>query len=132
MSDKRQSSRREFLVNSAAAAAVAASSSVIRPLGAAEPREENPTFNGMPCGYIGGAKVSRLMLGGNLVTGYLHGRDLIYINRWFKEYATEEKKIETLRIAYENGVNTVFEVAGVAVEGFNKRYPEKYYFERNR
>lgn len=128
MSDKEQSSRREFLAKSAAAAAVAASSPAIRPLGAAEKREENPTFNGMPCGYLGDAKVSRIMFGGNLVSGYLHGRDLIYINRWFKEYATEEKKIETLRIGWENGVNTVFEVGGPQVLAFNKKHNAKMQF----
>jgi hypothetical protein len=61
----------------------------------------------MPCGQFGKLKVSRLILGGNLIAGYAHSRDLIYVNQLFKSYNTEKKVYETLAKAEENGVNTI-------------------------
>ena len=61
----------------------------------------------MPCGKIGKITVSRLLLGGNLIGGWAHARDLIYVSQLFKAYNTEEKVFETLRIAQECGINTI-------------------------
>ena len=35
----------------------------------------------MPMGTIGQVKMSRLICGGNLLSGYAHSRDLIYVSR---------------------------------------------------
>jgi hypothetical protein len=76
--------------------------------------------NGMPYGMIGNVKLSRLMLGGNLVSGYMHNRDLVYVPQLFRAYVTEEKIFETFKLCEENGINTVFESGGPLVARFNK------------
>ena len=57
-------------------------------------------------GKLGGFEVSRLMCGGNLVGGWAHSRDLIYVSRFLKEYHTEKKLLETLWLCQECGINT--------------------------
>lgn len=76
----------------------------------------------MPCGYLGKAKISRLMMGGNLIGGYMHSRDLRYVNQLFRAYADEDKILETLAIAEENGVNTVFESGAQFVAKYNQKH----------
>lgn len=61
----------------------------------------------MPKGKIGNIEISRLFLGGNLIGGWAHARDLIYVSRLFKAYNTEEKVFETFAIAESYGINTV-------------------------
>ncbi|MBM4094314.1 MAG: twin-arginine translocation signal domain-containing protein, partial [Planctomycetes bacterium] len=92
------------------------------PGGDGETAPGEATFNGMPCGFLGKAKISRLMLGGNLIGGYMHSRDLRYVNQLFRAYATEEKILATLRIAEENGINTVFETGADFVNKYNDRF----------
>ena len=58
-------------------------------------------------GMIGDLHVSRLMLGGNLLTHYTHSRDLKYVYSLAKNYNTDEKILDTLALAEDNGVNTV-------------------------
>jgi len=61
----------------------------------------------MPRGKIGKLEVSRILLGGNLLTHYTHGRDLNYTYRLAAHYNTPAKIIETLAIAEQNGINTL-------------------------
>lgn len=61
----------------------------------------------LPTGKIGDLQVSRLLLGGNLLTHYTHSRDLKYVYSLAKHYNTDEKILETLALAEEHGVNTV-------------------------
>jgi hypothetical protein len=75
---------------------------------------------GLPCGTIGKAKISRVLLGGNLISGYMHSRDLKYVNNLFRAYATDEKILETLALAERHGINTVFETGGNFVERYNR------------
>jgi len=63
--------------------------------------------NAMPVGKIGGVTISRLIIGGNQFSGWSHSRDLKYLRDLFKAYATEKKILETLRLAEENGINTI-------------------------
>ena len=42
----------------------------------------------------------------------MHCRDLKYVNSLFRAYATEEKILETLALAEQHGINTVFETGG--------------------
>jgi hypothetical protein len=79
-----------------------------------------PGAGTLPCGTLGKAKISRVMLGGNLVSGYMHSRDLMYVNHLFKAYATPEKIIETMRLAEQGGINTVFETGADFVQRYNK------------
>jgi hypothetical protein len=63
--------------------------------------------NSLPDGRIGHLQVSRLLLGGNLLTHYTHSRDLKYVYKLAARYNTPEKILETLALAEEHGVNTL-------------------------
>ena len=90
------------------------------PRGLREPRPRPGA--GLPCGTIGKAKISRVLLGGNLISGYMHSRDLKYVNNLFRAYATDEKILETLALAEKHGINTVFETGGNFVERYNREH----------
>jgi hypothetical protein len=61
----------------------------------------------MPRGQIGGQAFSRLMLGGNLIGGYAHSRDLSYVATLMRRYNTESKIRETLELAETQGINAI-------------------------
>ncbi|MBN2172485.1 MAG: hypothetical protein JW731_00030 [Bacteroidales bacterium] len=61
----------------------------------------------LPRGKLGNHEISRLVLGGNLIGGWSHGRDLIYTSSLFKAYNTEKKIYETLELAQKAGINTI-------------------------
>lgn len=61
----------------------------------------------MPNGTIGKLKISRLICGGNLISGYAHSRDLIYVSPLLTHYFTDEKILETWALCEQNGVNTM-------------------------
>jgi uncharacterized membrane protein YphA (DoxX/SURF4 family) len=60
----------------------------------------------IPSGKIGDLEISRVIAGGNLVGGWAHSRDLIYVSRLVKEYHNDQKVFETFKIAEACGVNT--------------------------
>jgi hypothetical protein len=61
----------------------------------------------LPKGKIGKMEISRLILGGNLLTHYTHSRDLKYVYALAAHYNTDEKIMETLAKAEAAGINTV-------------------------
>jgi uncharacterized membrane protein YphA (DoxX/SURF4 family) len=61
----------------------------------------------LPKGKIGKHEISRLIAGGNLIGGWAHSRDLIYVSSLFKAYNTEQKVYETLILAEQAGINTI-------------------------
>ncbi len=61
----------------------------------------------LPKGTIGGHQISRLVLGGNLIGGWAHSRDLLYVPSLFRAYNTEKKIFETLILAEKAGINTI-------------------------
>jgi hypothetical protein len=61
----------------------------------------------LPTGRIGHLNVSRLICGGNLINGFAHARDLIYVSSLMKHYFTDEKIMETWELCEENGINTM-------------------------
>jgi hypothetical protein len=61
----------------------------------------------LPCGKIGGVSVSRLIIGGNLIAGFAHSRDLMYVSKLFTSYNTEAKVFATLDLAQACGINTI-------------------------
>jgi len=81
--------------------------------------------NSLPTGKIGDLEVSRVICGGNLIGGYAHSRDLLYVSRLLKSYFTEEKILETLQIAEENGVNTVMTEGKDGFDIINKYWRER-------
>ena len=63
-----------------------------------------------------------MLLGGNLISGYLHSRDLKYTGALFRAYVTEEKLMQTLRLAEQHGINTVFETGAQYVDRYNREF----------
>lgn len=61
----------------------------------------------LPKGKIGKHMISRLVLGGNLIGGWSHARDLLYTDTLFKAYNTEKKVYETLMLAEKAGIDTI-------------------------
>jgi hypothetical protein len=82
-----------------AAAGDEAAKWVAQPLG--------PAKDTLPMGRIGSVELSRLMLGGNLFSGYAHARDLSYVAPLMKRYNTDAKILETLELAETHGINCV-------------------------
>lgn len=64
-------------------------------------QEKVPTTN-----IIGGMEISRVILGGNLVGGWAHARELIYADKLVKSYHSDEKVWATFRLAEDCGINT--------------------------
>jgi uncharacterized membrane protein YphA (DoxX/SURF4 family) len=60
-----------------------------------------------PLAKIKDLELSRLVLGGNLMGGWAHARDLIYVDKLVKAYHNEQKIFETFQIAEQCGVNTI-------------------------
>lgn len=58
-------------------------------------------------GKIGNVSISRLLIGGNLIGGWAHSRDLMYASKLFTSYNTEAKVFETLELAQACGINTI-------------------------
>ena len=61
----------------------------------------------LPMGKIGNLELSRLFMGGNLIGGWAHARDLIYVSNLVKSYNTDDKVIHTLQIAEQCGINAL-------------------------
>jgi len=72
----------------------------------------------LPTGKIGNVTISRLIIGGNQFSGWSHSRDLKYLRDLFKAYATEERILQTLQLAEENGVNAII----TSASGYLNRY----------
>lgn len=61
----------------------------------------------LPDGKIKDKKFSRIILGGNLLSGYTHARDLIYVSQLVKAYHHKDKIFATLYMAEQCGINTL-------------------------
>jgi len=80
--------------------------------GSAQPNPGSPPKTdippgSLPCGKIGKVSISRLFIGGNLIGGWAHSRDLMYASKLFTSYNTEAKIFETLELAQACGINTI-------------------------
>jgi hypothetical protein len=108
MSDKMN--RRNFVKSTVLGASMATAAGMPVLTGTAYANDPLPPLQKkreIPTGTIAGLKVSRMMLGGNLLTHYSHSRDLQYVNNLAAHYNTPQKVQETMRIAEEHGINTV-------------------------
>ena len=74
---------------------------------AASPPKTDIKPGSLPCGKIGNVSLSRLFIGGNLIGGWAHSRDLMYASKLFTSYNTEAKVIETLELCQACGINTI-------------------------
>jgi hypothetical protein len=61
----------------------------------------------MPMGKIGGQEFSRLMMGGNLIGGWSHSRELTYVSTLARRYNTPAKIRETLELGESNGITVI-------------------------
>ena len=61
----------------------------------------------LPMGKVGDHIISRLIMGGNLIGGWAHARDLLYAEKLFKAYNTEKKIFETLMLCEQAGINCI-------------------------
>jgi uncharacterized membrane protein YphA (DoxX/SURF4 family) len=61
----------------------------------------------LPKAKIGDLELSRMIAGGNLMGGWAHARDLIYVSKLVKSYHHDQKIFETFKIAEACGVNTI-------------------------
>ena len=73
---------------------------------AVKPKTDIPPGS-LACGKIRDVSLSRLFIGGNLIGGWAHSRDLAYASKLFTSYNTEAKVFETLELAQACGVNTI-------------------------
>jgi hypothetical protein len=80
-----------------------------------------PTVD-LPKGKIGNLSVSRLLLGGNLLTHFTHSRDLKYVYNLTAHYNTEEKIHETMAIAEAHGIDTLVIHTAPGIMSKLKRY----------
>ncbi|HVV72437.1 MAG TPA: twin-arginine translocation signal domain-containing protein [Verrucomicrobiae bacterium] len=108
------SSRRNFLKTSATVAAAAPlvasfEEYALRAHGAEAvlPPAAGSLPDALPMGKIGNVRISRLICGGNLINGYAHSRDLMYVSPLLKHYFTEEKIMETWKLCEQHGINTM-------------------------
>ena len=61
----------------------------------------------LPQAQIGSLSLSRMILGGNLIGGWAHARDLIYVSKLVKAYHHKYKVFETFSVAEKCGINTI-------------------------
>ena len=106
---KTRLSRRQFVASSLLASAVLPSA-----LRAQAPVEtavtlsaERSDLQALPQGRIGTIEVSRLIMGGNLIAGYAHSRDLPYVSTLMRRYNTPEKIRQTLELGEQNGITAI-------------------------
>jgi hypothetical protein len=59
----------------------------------------------IPHAKIAGEEFSRVILGGNLIGGWAHARDLIYVSKLVKSYFHDDKVYETFLLAEKCGIN---------------------------
>ncbi len=88
----------------------------------ATPSASDPSGQRLQTGNIGKLKISRLICGGNLFSGFAHSRDLVYVSALMKQYFSPEKIMDTLQLCEENGVNTAILRCDEHIAGVLKRY----------
>ena len=76
----------------------------------------------LPKGKIKNLEIGRLLLGGNLLTHFTHSRDLKYVYNLTAHYNTEEKILETMRIAEAHGIDTLVIHTAPGVVSMLKKY----------
>jgi hypothetical protein len=91
--------RREFLDKSLAASIFATSTSAISATGKSQ-------AGNLPLRKISNISISRLIIGGNPISGNAHSRDLPYVSSLMRKYFTDGKCVETLQICEQCGINT--------------------------
>jgi hypothetical protein len=100
-------SRRTFVAGSLLSSAGVAIAGAAHGVDSPRPAGPPAPAAGLPRGKIGKLEISRLILGGNLLTHFTHSRDLRYVYSLAARYNTDEKILETLATAEAHGINTM-------------------------
>jgi len=103
----RQLSRRGFVKSSLLASAAIPVALKAQSITSSQPgpvKSSVPTEL-LPTGTIAGQPFTRLFLGGNLIGGWAHARELAYVSTLMRRYNTPAKIRETLELAEQNGIN---------------------------
>jgi hypothetical protein len=107
----KQISRRGFVQSSlAASAALTLNLGAQKSTPAAEAAGDNSQTAEkaiFPQGTIACQQFSRLIMGGNLIAGWAHSRDLPYVSTLMRRYNTPSKIRETLELGEANGVAAI-------------------------
>jgi hypothetical protein len=99
--------RRNFIKATALASTAAPLGLAAADAAAPAPKSMSPQVESMPMGRIANVEFSRLILGGNLISGYAHSRDLPYVAMLSKRYNTEARVLETFELAETHGINAM-------------------------
>jgi hypothetical protein len=117
---------------STGAAVAAATTATTTPSPAPDAPGVIPNSKGtLPTGRIGKLTLSRLLCGGNLISGWAHSRDLHYVPSLMRAYNTEEKVMDTLQLLEEHGVTGIIadprkkpmDIPGPVLEGTARQNP---------
>ncbi len=84
----------------------------------------------LPKGHIKDKLFSKMILGGNLLSGWAHSRDLIYVSSLVRAYHTKTKIFETFQMAEKCGVDTLLSntvIGPVINEYWKKGYGKMQY-----
>lgn len=95
--------------------------------------ERQASGKDLPKGQIGKLEISRIICGGNLINGFAHARDLIYVSSLLRSYFTDEKIMQTWELCEQNGINTMISTIDDPYAGGNDptaRVINKYWNER--
>ncbi len=120
-----ETTRRTFIRNSLTASIAVASTAGAassEPSASDAQKKKEAAGQSLPMGKIGDLNISRILLGGNLLTHYTHSRDLKYVYNLAKHYNTVDKILETMAIAEANGVNTLVIHTAPGVMEFLQKY----------
>jgi hypothetical protein len=79
----------------------------------------------VPKGKIKNLEISRLIAGGNLISGFVYSRDLLYVSELMKRYFTNEKVIEILGLCEACGINTAILRCDDHIIGILKEYRKR-------
>lgn len=75
-------------------------------------------------GNIADFELSRIIMGGNLIGGWAHARDLIYVSKLVKTYHTDQKVMETVALAEKCGINAI--ITNPQLGRIHQKYKHEY------
>jgi hypothetical protein len=126
--DRRNFIKKSLLTSASGAMAIHAGRNIALAKDAAkksDPAQNVPAAGELPLGKIKDLQISRILLGGNLLTHFTHSRDLKYVYNLTAHYNTEEKIFETMAMAEAHGVNTLVIHTAPGVVSMLKNYRYK-------
>lgn len=100
-------SRRGFVKSSLIASAAIPLGLGANRAGATPAAASDSSPEAFPKGKIGSVEFSRLMMGGNLIGGYSHSRELSYVGTLMRRYNTPAKIRETLELGESKGITAI-------------------------